>query len=68
MPGSPLKRQRRLAIRQEDGSVLAFLYLCRPRAYLSRTERHSLSSGAKLERLFGMSPDDMAENLSWGAP
>jgi hypothetical protein len=64
MADSALKRQRRLDLRQEDGSVLAFLYLRRARAGLSRAEWRSLSPGAKLERLFSMSPDDMGEILS----
>ena len=65
MPGSPLKRQRQLG-RREDGSVIAFPRLTHPRAGLSHAEWRALGPAEKLERLFGMSLNRMAEILSWG--
>ena len=66
MPGSRLKRQRNLGVRDKDGRVvIAFQHLSHPRAGLSHAEWHALGPGEKLERLFGMSLDQMAEILSW---
>jgi hypothetical protein len=65
MAGSPLKRQRKLGVRADDGSVIAFPYLSHPRAGLSHVEWRALGPGEKLERLFGMSLDDLYEILSW---
>jgi hypothetical protein len=65
MAGSPLKRQRKLGVRADDGSVIAFPYLSHPRAGLSHAEWRALGPGEKLERLFGMSLDDLYEILSW---
>jgi len=65
MAGSPLKRQRKLGIRDTDGSVIAFPYLRHPRAGLSHAKWRTLSRGEKLEQLFGMSLDDLYEILSW---
>ena len=66
MGGSRLKRQRRLGICLKEGSVIAFPYLRHPRAGLSHAEWRALSPGEKLERLFRMSLDHIAEILSWG--
>jgi len=63
MAGSPLKRQRKLGIRDEDGSVIAFPYMPRV-ADLPRRWRH-FSAEEKIEHLLGMSLDDMAETMSW---
>ena len=65
MAGSPLKRQRKLGVRDEDGSVIAFPRLSHPRAGLSHARWRALSPGEKLERLFGMSLDDICEIMSW---
>ena len=65
MAGSPLKRQRKLGVRNEDGSLIAFLRLSHPRGGLSHAEWRALSPGEKLERLFGLSLDRVAEILSW---
>jgi hypothetical protein len=58
MTGSPLKWQRKLGVHGEDGSVIASPRLSDPRAGLSM---HSGARGPpeKLERLFGMSLDDL---------
>jgi hypothetical protein len=65
MAGTPLKRQRKQGVRLDDGSVIAFPYLSHPRAGLSHAEWRALRPGEKLERLFGMSLDDLYEILSW---
>jgi hypothetical protein len=66
MAGCPIRRARKAAARSSDGSVVAFPHLRHPRAGLSHAEWRALSPSEKLERLFGMSLDDMAEILSWG--
>jgi hypothetical protein len=63
MAGSPLKRQRKLGIRAEDGSVIAFPRMPRV-ADLPRGWRH-WSPEEKIEHLLGMSLDDIHEILSW---
>src|SRR6516164_5508670 len=65
MPGSPLKRQRMGAVCAADGSVIAFPRLTHPRAGLSHAKWRALGPGEKLERLFGMSLDDLCEIMSW---
>ena len=60
------RRRPKVSVRAADGSVIAFPRLTHPRAGLSHAEWGALSPGEKLERLFGMSLDDMAEILSWG--
>jgi hypothetical protein len=63
MAGSPLKRQRKLGIRNEDGSVIAFPRM--PRVTdLPRGWRH-WSPSEKIEHLLGMSLDRCYEILSW---
>jgi hypothetical protein len=61
MAGSPLKRQRRLGVRREDGSVIAFPYMPRV-ADLPPGWRH-FSAGQKIEHLIGL--DRCYEILSW---
>jgi hypothetical protein len=63
MAGSPLKRQRKLGVRAEDGSVIAFPYMPRT-ADLPRGWRHR-SPAEKIEHLLGMTLDDIAEIMSW---
>jgi hypothetical protein len=65
MAGSPLKRQRKAAVRAEDSSVIAFPRLHQPTRGLSHAEWRALGPGEKLERLFGMSLDDLYEIMSW---
>jgi hypothetical protein len=64
-PGSPLKRQRKLDVRAEDGSVIAFPRLTHPRVGLSHAAWRALGPAEKIERLFGMSLDDLYEIMSW---
>ena len=66
MTGSPLKRQRNLGVRAEDGSVIAFPRLTHSRAGLSHAEWRALGPAEKIERLFAMSLDDLYEIMSWG--
>ena len=63
MPGTPLKRQRKLGVRDEDGSVIAFPYMPRV-AELPRGWQH-WSPAQKVEHLLGMSLDRAHEILSW---
>jgi hypothetical protein len=65
MAGSLLKRQRKLGVRTEDGSVIAFPRLTRPRAGLSHAKWRALGPAEKIEHLFGMSLDDLYEIMSW---
>jgi hypothetical protein len=65
MAGSPIKRQRKLDVRAEDGSVINFPQLTHPRAGLSYAKWRALGPAEKLERLFGMSLDDLYEIMSW---
>ena len=62
MAGSPLKRQRKLGVRREDGSVIAFPYMPRV-ADLPPGWRH-FSAAQKIEHLIGL--DRCYEILSWG--
>jgi hypothetical protein len=61
MPGSPLKRQRKLGVRREDGSVIAFPYMPRV-ADLPPGWRH-FPAAQKIEHLIGL--DRCNEILSW---
>ena len=61
MAGSPLKRQRKLGVRRNDGSILAFPYVPRV-ADLPPGWRH-FSAGQKIEHLIGL--DRCYEILSW---
>ena len=61
MAGSPLKRQRKLGVRRNDGSILAFPYMPRV-ADLPPGWRH-FSAGQKIEHLIGL--DRCYEILSW---
>jgi hypothetical protein len=63
MPGAPLKRQRKLGVRDEDGSGIAFPYM--PRVSELPLDWRRWSPAQKIEHLLGMTLDDMAEILSW---
>jgi hypothetical protein len=52
MASSPLKRQRKLGVRDEDGSVIAFPRMPRV-AGLPRGGRH-FSAAEKIEHLIGL--------------
>jgi hypothetical protein len=65
MAGCPIRRARKRPITLPDGTVIPFLKLTHPRAGLSHAEWRALSPGEKLERLFGMSLERMAEILAW---
>jgi len=54
MAGSPLKRQRKLGVRQKDGSIIAFPYM--PAGGI-------FSAAQKIEHLIGL--DRCYEILSW---
>jgi|SRR6516165_3453406 hypothetical protein len=62
MAGSPLKRQRKLGVRRNDGSILAFPYMPRA-ADLPAGWRH-FTTAQKIEHLIGL--DRCYEILSWG--
>jgi hypothetical protein len=62
MAGSPLKRQRKLGVHDEDGSVIAFPRMPRV-ADLPPGWRH-FSTAQKIEHLIGL--DRCYEILSWG--
>jgi len=62
MAGSPFKRQRKLGVRGEDGSVIAFPYMPRV-ADLPPCWRY-FSAAQKIEHLIGL--DRCYEILSWG--
>jgi hypothetical protein len=63
MAGSPLKRQRRLGVRRQDGSIIGFPYMPRV-ADLPPGWRH-FSAAQKIEHLIGL--DRCYEILSWGS-
>jgi hypothetical protein len=65
MAGMPIRRARKAPITLADGTVVTFPKLTHPRAGLSHAEWRALSPGEKLERLFGMSLERMAEILAW---
>ena len=62
MPGSPLKRQRKLGVRTKDGSVIAFPRMPRV-AELPPGWRH-WSAAQKIEHLIGL--DRCYKIMSWG--
>jgi hypothetical protein len=62
MAGSPLKRQRELGVRDEDGSVIAFPYM--PRVADLRPGWRHFTTAQKIEHLIGL--DRCDEILSWG--
>jgi hypothetical protein len=64
MAGSPFKRQRKLGVRVDDDSVIAFPRMPRT-ADLPPGWRH-WSPAEKIEHLLGMTLDDIAEIMSWG--
>jgi hypothetical protein len=63
MAGSPLKRQRKRVVRDEDGSVINFPRMPRA-ADLPHGWQH-WSPAEKIEHLLGMTLDDVAEIMSW---
>jgi hypothetical protein len=63
MAGSPLKRQRKLGVRAEDGSVITFPYM--PRVAELPPGWESFGPAQKVEHLLNMSLDRAAEVLSW---
>jgi len=60
MAGSPLKRQRKLGLNDEGGSVISF-----PRMPRVADLPRGWSPAEKIEYLLGMTLDDLAEILSW---
>jgi hypothetical protein len=64
MAGCPIRRARKAGARANDGSVIAFPRFTHPRAGLSHARWRTLGPVEKLERLFGMSLDDLYEILS----
>ena len=62
MAGSPLKRQRKLGIRAEDGSVIAYPYM--PRVAELPARWRQFTTAEKIEHLIGL--DRYEEILSWG--
>jgi hypothetical protein len=63
MAGSPLKRQRKLGVRADHGSVISFPRMPRV-ADLPRGWRY-LSTANKIKHLLGMSLDRALEIVSW---
>jgi len=64
MAGSPLKRQRKLGVTAEDGSIVTFPYM--PRVAELPREWRNFGPAQKVEHLLNMSLDRAAEILSWG--
>ena len=64
MAGSPLKRQRKLGVCAEDGSVITFPYM--PRVAELPSGWRDFGPAQKVEHLLNMSLDRAAEVLSWG--
>jgi hypothetical protein len=56
---------RKLGVHAEDGSLIAFPRLTHPRAGLSDAQWRTLGPAEKIERLFGMSLDDLYAIMSW---
>jgi hypothetical protein len=63
MPGSPLKRQRKLGIRTDDGSVIAFPRM--PRVADLPPGWRRFTTAQKIEHLIGL--DRCRAILSWGS-
>ena len=63
MAGSPLTRQRKLGVRGEDGSVIAFPYM--PRVADLPSGWRLFSAAQKIDHLIGL--DRCREVLSWGS-
>src|SRR5215472_6921081 len=63
MAGCPIKRARKADA--ADGRVVTFPRLNHPRAGLSNAKWRTLAPAEKLERLFGMSLDDIHEIQLW---
>jgi hypothetical protein len=56
---------RKAGVRDSNGKVIAFPRFAHPRPGLSRATWRALGPGEKIERLFGMSLDDLYEVMSW---
>jgi hypothetical protein len=65
MAGSPLKRQRRLGVRAEDGNLVCFPYLRPVSGRNGPRDWRAWSPAQKFEYLLGMSLDDIYEIMSW---
>jgi hypothetical protein len=63
MAGSPIKRERKAGIHEDNGSVFDFPYM--PRVAELPPGWRRWSPGEKVEHLLGMTLDDMAEIMSW---
>jgi hypothetical protein len=63
MAGSPLRRQRKLGVRAEDGSIVAFPYM--PRVADLPPGWRRFSTADKIKHLLGMSLDQARDILSW---
>ena len=65
MAGSPLKRQRKLGVRDEDGNLVRFPYLRPVSGRNGQRDWRVWSPAQKLEYLLGMTLDDMHDILAW---
>jgi hypothetical protein len=65
MAGSPLKRQRKLGVRDEGGNLVRFPYLRPVSGRNGPRDWRAWSPAQKLQYLFGMSLDDIYEIMSW---
>jgi hypothetical protein len=65
MAGSPLKRQRKLGVRDEDGNLVRFPYLHPVSGRNGPRDWRAWSPAQKLEYLLGMTLDDMHDILAW---
>jgi hypothetical protein len=63
MAGSPLKRQRQLGVRADDGNVIAFPRM--PRVADLPPGWRRFSTADKIKHLLGMSLDQAIHILSW---
>jgi hypothetical protein len=62
---SPLRRQRKLGVRDEDGNLVRFPYLRPVSDRNGPRDWRAWSPAQKLEYLLGMSLDDSYEIMSW---
>jgi hypothetical protein len=65
MAGSPLKRQRKLGVRAEDGNLVRFPDLRPVSGWNGPRDWRAWSPAQKLEYLLGMTLDDIYEIMSW---
>jgi hypothetical protein len=59
MAGCPIRRPRKAGVHAEDGRIIPFPRLTQPRAGLSHAQWRALGPAEKIDRLFGMSLDDL---------